>query len=424
MQVSLIKIENILGIDSLEFEPGKLTEISGKNASGKTSVLEAIKSVLQGGRDATLLRNGEQKGSVVLVLEDETELKRTITEKTNTLSAKRDGMLASSPAKFIDNLTDTISINPVSFLTASAKDRTRVLLESLPMKADVKAITKIVGPGFDHEGHALVVIETIEKQLFDERTGINRAAKEKSGSIASLKEAVGDDEQGEDLAESKAKLTATMDELRTEKINAKESLDDQVKQGNSIIDQEILTLQDQINDLRANQKDREIQAGQDWATELESFNLREAKIQHDIDSIDNKITRQAETQAARNLLATHKTDFEGLTKESEGLTKSITDLRDYKQNLLSELPINGVEIVEGAIHLNGVPFDRANGSEKVRAAVAIARLRAGEIGLVCVDGLELLDTKSYAAFKKAAEASDLQMIITRVTDDALSVKSV
>ena len=200
MQVSLIKIENILGIDSLEFEPGKLTEISGKNASGKTSVLEAIKSVLQGGRDATLLRNGEKKGTVVLVLEDETELKRTITEKTNTLSAKRDGMLASSPAKFIDNLTDTISINPVSFLTASAKDRTRVLLESLPMKADVKAITKIVGPGFDHEGHALVVIETIEKQLFDERTGINRAAKEKSGSIASLKEAVGDDEQGAKLS--------------------------------------------------------------------------------------------------------------------------------------------------------------------------------------------------------------------------------
>ena len=74
MQVTQIKIQNILGIKELEIKPSSITEITGKNASGKTSVLEALKSVFAGGKDATLLRKGEKSGSVVLLLDDGTEI--------------------------------------------------------------------------------------------------------------------------------------------------------------------------------------------------------------------------------------------------------------------------------------------------------------------------------------------------------------
>ncbi|CAH1654942.1 Exonuclease SbcC [Hyphomicrobiales bacterium] len=63
MKIHHIRISNILGVDQLEFEAGQFNEISGQNGTGKTSVLEAIKSVTQTGHDATLLRKGAENRS-------------------------------------------------------------------------------------------------------------------------------------------------------------------------------------------------------------------------------------------------------------------------------------------------------------------------------------------------------------------------
>ena len=98
MKVALIKIEQILGIEHLEIKPGLLTVISGKNETGKTSVLEAIKSVTTGGKDGTLLRQGAEKGSVVLVFDDGTEATRKVTQKTDTVSVTKDGFRSTTPA--------------------------------------------------------------------------------------------------------------------------------------------------------------------------------------------------------------------------------------------------------------------------------------------------------------------------------------
>jgi len=66
MRVSKPEIKNLLGIEQLEIAPGSVTVISGKNASGKTSVLESIKAALGGGHDGTLLRKGAKEGEIFL----------------------------------------------------------------------------------------------------------------------------------------------------------------------------------------------------------------------------------------------------------------------------------------------------------------------------------------------------------------------
>ena len=65
MRVAHVRISNILGIEEIEFAPGGFTEVSGGNGAGKTSVLEAIRAALRGGNDATLLRNGADRGEIV-----------------------------------------------------------------------------------------------------------------------------------------------------------------------------------------------------------------------------------------------------------------------------------------------------------------------------------------------------------------------
>ena len=61
LRIAHLKISNILGIDELEFSPAGFNDIRGKNGTGKTSVLEAIKAATGKGHDATLLRKGETK---------------------------------------------------------------------------------------------------------------------------------------------------------------------------------------------------------------------------------------------------------------------------------------------------------------------------------------------------------------------------
>jgi hypothetical protein len=43
------------------------------------------------------------------------------------------------------------------------------------------------------------------------------------------------------------------------------------------------------------------------------------------------------------------------------------------------------------------------------------------LGLILVDGLECIDTASFAAFEKSAIESGLQFIVSRVTDGPLAV---
>jgi len=105
MRITGIEIENILGIKELEFNPGQVTEISGKNGSGKTSILEAIKGALKGGHDATLLKAGETQGGVVLVLDNGFRINKTITSKGSELElTDENGEIQKTPQTVINKL--------------------------------------------------------------------------------------------------------------------------------------------------------------------------------------------------------------------------------------------------------------------------------------------------------------------------------
>ena len=192
MKISKIRISNILGIDELEFSPGKYTELSGSNGSGKTSVLEAIKAALSGGHDATLLRKGADKGEVVLVLDDGTEITKRVTSTGSDTKVKQDGKTVSRAVEAIRKLTDLVSINPVEFLTAAKKDRVQILLESMPVQIDTAKLSQISGFTVDAglQVAGLAAVDAIRQKVYDERTVTNRLAKEKRATITQLAQAM------------------------------------------------------------------------------------------------------------------------------------------------------------------------------------------------------------------------------------------
>lgn len=418
MRVAKIQIRNILGIEELDIEPGAVTMLEGRNGVGKTSTIEAIKAVVAGGHDASLLRNGAEVGEVVLVLDDETVIRKRITADKSTLTVRRaDAGEVSAPQRYLARLADALSVNPVAFLTADPKRQAEYLLESLPLQLDTAALEEAVGGTVEigaiaAGAHALDVIAEIRKEVFEERTGINRAAKEKRATVTQLADSV----PAEVVSEADAR--AHLKELQRENEVAG-------AEGRARADEITRTRDDAIAEIKADAQRRidevRARAEAERAAALEELLPKARELAAKIAAADTEL-READRHAnTREVLAGLQEDVTELEQRSEALTAALGRLDALRTKLLSKLPIPGLELVDGVIQKGGVPFARLNRAEQVKVAIALARLRAGEIKLICVDGIECLDGKTLEAFRENAARTDLQFVITRVNPDPTAV---
>lgn len=438
MQISHIRISNILGIDELEFSPSGFTKIAGRNGTGKTSVLEAIKAAIKGGHDATLLRNGAEKGEVVLILDDGTEVQKRITATNSTTSVKKDGRAVTKPQAAIQALTDALSVNPIEFLSAPQKDRVRVLLESMPLQVDVPRLSQIVG--FEVKApagmHALHLIDQVHKQVYEARTGTNRAVREKQGTINQLRAALppeGTGVEGDEtsmqtrLDEVNAALEAEKNRIEVKlgglRVATAETIATLRADAQAKIDAIKLQLETDVEAQRANLATVEGLAGKQKQKAIDKHATDANPLQVALQRIRDDRDSYARRQQTIDTIGVLETELEGLEGEAASQTRALEGIEAFKLELLNSLPIQGLQVQEGELFCDGVPFDRLNTAKQVDIAVEIAKIRAGELGVICVDRIEALDSDTFEEFRQRAAASDLQLFVTRVADEDFSVQS-
>lgn len=430
MKISHIKITNILGIDDLEFSPEGFTAITGPNGVGKTSILEAIKSATGQGHDATLLRKGAEKGEVVLVLDDGTEIKQRVTASTTTRDVVKDGKKVTKPGAVIKALTDALSVNPVEFLTARKQDRVQVLLESMPLQLDADRLTKISGIPVDASSqHALHVIEAVRKTVYDDRTGTNRAIKEKEATINQLRVALPDAPGG---------VEGDEDDLRSRLDQAKFARDSEINRIDAKLSGIQVEHEKKVSAMKAAAQEKidAIRAELEAAIDAERAALQKTSetaarvrqkaveaylsashpLQAAIDAIAANRSAAAKRQATLETIRQMDEELGDLQADAKRQTDALAAIEAYKSELLKSLPIPGIEVVDGELYRDGVPFDRLNTAQRVGIAFEVAKLRAGDLRLVCLDGMELLDSESLVEMRKQAEAGGVQVFITRVQE--------
>jgi DNA repair exonuclease SbcCD ATPase subunit len=426
LRVAHIKISNILGIADFELTPGKFTAITGRNGSGKTSILEAIKGALKGGHDATLLRNGAENGEVVLVLDDGTQIKKRITQAGSKLEFRdATGAKAAKPADSIRELIDALAVNPIEFLSVPKKQQVTALLEAMPMQADFVKLAAVVAPVMNLQPlgdmHAMDAIATVHKLVFDQRTGDNRMIKEKTGAVSQLEQSIPDA-----LAEVDA-----IDETMLEKA---------IEDAGAVRDAELLRITNKLAGLEAEwtadisalkQKIHEIELRAEQARSAaekqkqitqDQYTADTAPIRSSLQTIRDNRDAAAKARATRDNIDKMRDELVDLQGKADAATAAIDALEAYKSDLLATLPIPGLEVREGEIWFNGVLFDRLNSAQQVRVAVEVAKLRAGRLGIVCVDGIERLDNAAFDDFRQQALESGVQLVVTRVGDDGLAVE--
>lgn len=420
MQVAKIQIRNILGIKSLEFKPGKITTISGKNATGKTSFLQAIKGVLGGGHDGTLLRNDTDEGEIVLVFDNgETLTKRMTQDKSNVTFEDAEGKKMKLGASYLKEIIDPVGLNPIQILTADPKTRIKMLLNSVPMEMPSDELKFITGlDRSEKDGHPLQVIEEIRKSIFEDRAFVNKEASNLGSVVAEMRKTI-------PFQEDKKDWGIEVGTLRTELEKATGILDNGLKEVDTL---RLKLVEDakEIAQAKIDQLNKELYAYVEEcgsAHTISAINVREEfnklaePLKVKITEAEQNSKNQHKISGAIEFVKKKGEEIKLLEKEVKDQTGQIDDLDKLKGELMENLPVKDLKVFDGDIYIDDIPFDTLNEAARIQFCLMIAGLRKTKLPLVCVDGLEALDERVFKVFKEEAEKTDMQFFVTRVSED-------
>ncbi|MGE4191695.1 MAG: hypothetical protein AB7G12_17560 [Thermoanaerobaculia bacterium] len=464
-RIKRIRVRNVLGIEDLEVLPGRVNVIEGGNGKGKTSFSNALIAATGGGYDATLVRDGAEQAEIVFVLDDETTIQKRINRSGggDIQVTHPDFGKIGSPATWLAGVADPTSVNPVALLTAAPKERARLILETIPMEVTQgqleQALAGALFRGLDgikvSGRHALEVLDEVRKRTFDERTGVNRSAKDKRRTVEELRGSVpAEATQGvpiENLlsdargahhdAESQlTKALATIDaEIERDIRKSTDSLHAELVRSQEVTELEVVQLREQITALQEQvtealrrhdgarstykasvaEEERRIRA--EAAARKESLLVERRpqvnELATTVTKLEEQLKNAAQHENTLRIMREAERDAERAEVQSDALSAAIGRLDDLRNQLVAQIPVAGVSIEDGQLKVDGHLFDRVNRARQVRVVVQAARLRAGKLPLLCVDGLECLETEAFDAFIRELESEDVQAFLTKVDPD-------
>ena len=442
MRATRIEIRNIMATRELVIEPGAITRVTGGNEAGKTSVLEAIRSLFGGGHDATLLRRGETEGEIVLVIEDGTEFRKRVTAEGSRLTAKAPTGKVAQPKALLETLCDGIAFNPIRFWQGRPEQRVEALLDVLPIEISRRELKeaapfgKFIGADVLRGPLALAQIDKASSEIYQERTVSNRLAKEKRGYADETYRTIPEEpSEDPDVAGLRKYRDELLQELATREKSAmatrqttvaeadKDAEISQIVAGKEldrVIAEASLRFEEQKRRIQTEQFERVDAARQtyEWKMATEQTADREALggVEKEIAAAEEVAKRNAHERTIRGMAERADDEARRIEEDATEMSRQIEALRELRIRLLSALPIPGAEVRDGEVYLDGIPFARLNLAKQVRLALDVARIRARDLPLVLVDDAEHLDATSMAAFEDAAREYGLQLVLAEVRE--------
>lgn len=432
MRIIELRSENIKRLKAVRIRPdGSVVRVTGKNGSGKTSVLDSIAMCL-GGKEQEPpkpVRAGEKKAQVICDLGD-LLVRRSWNEKGDSRLevTTPDGQKYASPQKVLDELVGRLTFDPLAFSRMKPRDQAAVLR--------------------DLSGLDLAKFDRLRKGAFDERTEVNRDLKQAEGALASMPAYDG----VPDTEVSAAELSAKVRELQAvaqgnqkrrdalaqmyEKLSR---MDDahgmtmrQIESNIEVQEQRIADLEKQLALARTAHKNaigaRDVAErnhakarAEHEASLQEATKEVEALRDPDTAEIDAQIAAAEDTnrkvRANREREAQKKRVLE-LTVKSGKLSERIAKIDDEKQAALAsaKLPVSGLSFTDDGVTLNDLPFEQASSAEQLRTSVAMGIACNPKIRLMLIRDGSLLDAASMQIVSEMAEKHDMQVWLEVATD--------
>lgn len=416
MKISAVVVDNFKRISHVEIAPDAdrvLMLIGGRNAQGKSSLLDALTAAF-GGKNALpsdAVKHGAEAAEIRVELDGGAfVVRRTIQSNGESVLEVRDGEgKVRSPQAMLDKIVAARFLDPLEFLSMSAADQRKTLLSVI-----------------DRDGK-IAALDVRRVRVFDRRTEIGRDAKKAAVELERLPEVTV--AEAIDVAALRAHekdLDAKRAEIQTVKhdsLAADRELD--------LAEKTVLRLEAQLADI-AEQLDqaenhrnacrgRADEARATWAgieTEATDFDADRTKLRAELDKAAGHNAQVAGDRERAKHRANVAADAERLAGSVATLTAEIEKIDAEKVAFLTStaLPVKGLDVDASGVKFNGVPFSQASGAEQLRVALALAIAASPNLRDVWVRDGSLLDEESLATLAAEAEAIGTRVWVERVGD--------
>jgi DNA repair exonuclease SbcCD ATPase subunit len=387
MRIIKLTASNFKKLRAVQIEPnGNIVKITGKNGSGKSSVLDSIVSGLGGRKSSPRkpIREGEEK-AVIVVQMDELTVTQKFTAKGSYLEVtNRDGFAAKSPQAVLDKLVGAIAFDPLAFIEKDAREQRQVLIEL--MGVDLGAHDKKIAALAEHRKglmqqkkaaeidldrmphHEDVAAEEISvADLVAQLRQANAANKEfdalKEKADAKMKELVA-------LHEEKARLNARITEVERALQDLQEGFVDMKRIDTAEIEKQATEIEQTNRKVRDNQQHAKAQAGIDRLAEQVNA--------------DYQTMKQAEADKANALAAVR-------------------------------MPLDGLSVDEGGILYDGIPLEQVNHAKQLEVSVAIQMALNPKLKVMLING-NGLDSTTMETVTRMASDKDYQLWIEQADE--------
>ena len=387
MKIIGLQSTNIKRLKAVELKldgKGELIIVSGKNAQGKTSLLDSIWMALGGTKTVPKkpIREGATEAEIVLDIKGEKmsfQVKRTFTEKDNYLTiTNEEGAKYSNPQEMLNYLIGNLSFDPLAFTRLTNKEQ-------------IKQLMDITGLDFEKDDEEI-------KELREQRTVVGREGK---ALVKIEDEAMPGVEKSASIGEVSV---AELSDKYHEAVNRKYEYDKRVRRYTEI-DTEIDELTKKLEVLNKEKTDLSHSAVPD-------DDLLKMK-----EELDNVESNNETFREAKALLEAHD-KYTAKKKEYEGMTDDIKVKEDAKAKKLAEakMPIDNLLWDEEGVKYDGIPFDQLSGAEQLKVSMAIAMATNPKLRVVLIKDGSLLDKEGLESIMHLAKEKDFQIWCEKVDD--------
>ncbi len=385
MKIIELTASNVKRLRAVDITPdGTLQVIGGRNAQGKSSVLDAIWLALGGGKASKgtplPIRDGEESAEVRLNLGDLVITRRWTKSGTTLKVENGEGATFKSPQGMLDALVGQLSFDPLAFTRLSPREQREALMN-------------LVDIGIDLEAHAQK-----RQQVYEQRTEVGRQDT-----------AIGDVEVDDELSDVERSATDYITRIR-------EAEEHNKKIDNALWQVEVTS--EAVSKAEAQIAELEAQVAQ-WRSELVDLKELALADREDVSSLEHELAGVEEYNQrvrANNAAREKAAEKARLSEAWKRLTTEITVLDEEKAKALkaAKFPVKGLGFDDQGVTYQGVPLSQASSAEQIRVSLAMGMALNPRLKVLMIKDGSLLDEDSMAAIHEQVAEHDFQLWIERV----------
>lgn len=416
--MTIIKLEasNVKRLRAVTITPqGSAVLIGGRNAQGKSSVLDAIAYALAGKEaiPSEPIRRGEKSASIVLETQ-EIVVTRKFTSKGSTLEVTtKDGMVFPSPQSVLDKLCSKVAFDPLAFVRLGESVAGR--------REQLRQLRDLVGVDTSK-------LDLERAAVFAKRTEVNRQVAAQHAVFSALPETGPAPVDVRALLEQMQQMEAKNDAKKQAELVAQQA-EQKATEANRALEQAVATVKRLEAELLVAKSKVEAARNAYAAADkvaLDAGAAADAMPTFDLSPIRAQIGDADRVNAEAAKVARRKVEeqkHEALVQESERLTAQITKLDADRTAMITsaKMPVPGLGFSETEVTLNGIPLSQGSSAEQLRVGLAIAIAANPHMKVMLIRDGSLLDEDSLRLVEESAKAAGAQVWIERVSSEGCTV---